>query len=78
MAEHDRFDNRTPQQILMDEAAAERRNLELVREALQTAGDRCPECGRLGSIEEIDGVLTCIDCDLKLLQVSQLGGLGRK
>jgi ribosomal protein L37AE/L43A len=77
MAEHDRKDNRTPQQVFQDEAAAAKRNAELVREALATAGDRCPDCGRLGSIEEVNGILTCMDCDLQILQAAQLGGLGR-
>lgn len=77
MAEFDRNDNRTPQQVLQDEAAAAKRNLDLVKEALATAGDRCPDCGRLGSIEEVDGKMKCVDCDLEILQVAQLGGLGR-
>ena len=77
MAEFDRNDNRSPQQVLKDEAAAAKRTLDLVEEALVTAGDRCPDCGRLGSIEEVDGKLKCIDCDLEILQVAQLPGLGR-
>ena len=77
MAEHDRKDSRTPQQVFRDESEAAAKNLELVKEALATAGDRCPDCGRLGSIEEVEGVLKCIDCNLEILQAAQLGGLGR-
>lgn len=68
----------SPAEVLRIEAEAEARNAALVAEARENLGDRCPECGSLGSLELIDGKLTCIDCDLDVMSRSQLGGLGKK
>jgi hypothetical protein len=67
----------SPAETLKAEAEAERRQAELVAEALKNAGDRCPECGSLGSLEQIDGKLKCIDCDFDLMARHQLSGMGR-
>ncbi|MDW8251185.1 MAG: hypothetical protein RMJ98_17970, partial [Myxococcales bacterium] len=67
-----------PAEVLRLEAEAERRTAALVAEAKLQAGDRCPECGALGSLEEHRGRLRCMDCDLEVLEHSRLGGLGKK
>lgn len=60
------------------EAEAEAEQRRLVEESKQGLLNRCPECDALGSLEEIDGELRCVDCDVKLAETSRLGGLGRK
>lgn len=60
------------------EAEAEAEQRRLVDESKQGLTNRCPECDALGSIEEVDGELVCVDCDVKLAQTSKLGGMGRK
>lgn len=60
------------------EAEAEAEQRRLVEESKQGLSNRCPECGALGSLEEIDGEVRCVDCDVKLAETSRLGGLGRK
>lgn len=60
------------------EAEAEAAQRRLVEESQQGLENRCPECGALGSLEEIDGVMKCVDCDVQIAQVSRLGGMGRK
>jgi multiple sugar transport system ATP-binding protein len=67
-----------PAEMLRLEAEGERRTAALVAEARLQAGDRCPECGALGSLEEFNGKLRCVDCDLEVLEHSRLGGLGKK
>ena len=39
---------------------------------------RCPECGGIGTLEEIDGALRCIDCDETVAATSKLSGFGRR
>ena len=60
------------------EAEAEAEQRKLVAESKQGLTNRCPECDALGSLEEIDGELRCLDCDVKIAETSRLGGLGRK
>jgi hypothetical protein len=60
------------------EAEAEAEQRRLVEESKEGLTNRCPECGALGSLEEVDGELRCLDCDVKIAQTSRLGGLGRK
>jgi len=67
-----------PAELLRLEAEGERRTAALVAEAKTQAGDRCPECGSLGSLELVDGVTRCLDCDLEIMERSRLGGLGKK
>jgi uncharacterized Zn finger protein (UPF0148 family) len=64
-------------EILRLEAEAEQRQADLVAEGEPNLGERCPECGALGSLENVDGVVRCIDCDLVVLQHSQLPGMGK-
>ena len=39
---------------------------------------RCPDCGAIGSLEEIDGVTRCIECDEVVAATAPLGGFGRR
>ena len=39
---------------------------------------QCPECGALGSIEEVDGEMRCVDCDLVVGAKTKLPGFGRR
>jgi len=71
-------DHTTDPALLRTEAEAEKARAAFVAESKRNLGDRCPECGALGSLEEVDGIVRCIDCDLTSLATSSLGGLGRK
>jgi uncharacterized protein (DUF983 family) len=64
--------------VLEREAEAEEAQRKIVAESAQGLDNRCPECGALGSLEEIDGQIKCIDCDVAVAVTSKLGGLGRK
>jgi hypothetical protein len=66
------------QSVLEREAAAEEEQRRVVAESERGLANRCPECGALGSLEEIDGEMRCVDCDVAIAQTSKLGGLGRK
>jgi uncharacterized protein (DUF983 family) len=63
--------------VLDREAEAEAAQRKIVEESERGLTNRCPECGALGSIEEIDGELRCLDCDVSVAEKSRLGGLGR-
>lgn len=39
---------------------------------------KCPTCGSIGTLEEIDGVLRCIDCDETVAATTKLAGFGRR
>lgn len=39
---------------------------------------RCPECGAIGTLEEINGETRCIDCDEVVLAETKLAGFGRR
>jgi len=39
---------------------------------------RCPECGAIGSLEEIEGVVRCVDCDEVVAAGAKLSGFGRR
>ena len=71
-------DPRTTPDALRAEAEAELKQAAFVAESKKNLGQRCPECGALGSLEEVDGVSRCIDCDMEILAASALSGLGRK
>jgi hypothetical protein len=62
-----------------------RRELEAERERAkglaQSAGQlapRCAACQAIGTLEEIDGVLRCIDCDEVVAANTRLAGIGRR
>ena len=68
----------TPAEILRRkaEAASElSRELAASRDRLSP---RCPDCGSIGSLEEIDGVVRCIDCDEVVAATAKLEGFGRR
>ncbi len=64
--------------VLEREAEAEAAQRRVVEESERGLSNRCPQCGALGSLEEIDGETRCLDCDVAIAQISKLGGLGRK
>lgn len=69
----------SPAEVFRREAEAEAAEARLVAESAAQLGDRCPECGALGSLELFDdGELRCVDCDATVAAVRPLGGLGRK
>ena len=69
---------RSAAETFRTEAEAEARQRALVAEARLQQSDRCPECGSLGSLEVVDGVVKCLDCDADLMAQARLGGLGKK
>jgi hypothetical protein len=73
-----REDPRTSAEIFRTEAEAEAERNRLCEESKHQLVNRCPECGNLGSMESIDGVLRCIDCDEVVAATRQLSGFGRR
>lgn len=71
-------DYRNSPDVLRQEAEAERERAAFVAASKDRLGERCPECGNLGSMEMFDGVLRCVDCDEVVARKASLGGLGRK
>jgi hypothetical protein len=67
----------TPKEILALEAEGEKRRAALVAESKSRLAPRCPECGSIGTLELIDGVMRCVDCDEVLAVTQQLPGMGR-
>jgi hypothetical protein len=64
--------------VLDLEAEAERAQQRIIEESERGLTNRCPECGALGSLEEIDGQTKCVDCDVEVAVTNKLGGMGRK
>ena len=71
-------DYRNSPDVLRQEAEAERERAAFVAASKDRLGDRCPECGNLGSMEMFEDVLRCVDCDEVIGATTSLGGLGRK
>lgn len=65
------------EEVFRREAAAEAAQKKLVEESQQNLTERCSECGALGSIEEVDGEMRCVDCDEVVGAQRSLGGMGR-
>lgn len=63
---------------LRREAEAERERAAFLADAKGGLTPKCPECGALGSLEEIDGETRCIDCDLVVGAKTKLPGFGRR
>jgi hypothetical protein len=63
---------------LRREADAEKERAAFVKESQAGLAPKCPECGALGSLEEIDGETRCIDCDLVVGAKTKLPGFGRR
>lgn len=68
----------TDPQKLVREAQAEKDNASFVQESLSRLSPKCPECGSLGSLEEVNGEVRCIDCDLVVAATAKLPGFGRR
>ena len=49
-----------------------------VKDAMAGLSPKCPDCGALGSLEEVDGEVRCIDCDLVVGAKTKLAGFGRR
>lgn len=69
---------KTDPQKLARETEAEKERAAFVQESLGGLGAKCPECGALGSLEEIDGEMRCIDCDVVVGAKTKLPGFGRR
>lgn len=63
---------------LRREAEAEKEAAAFVLESQSRLSPKCPECGSLGSLEEVDGAVRCIDCDLVVGARTKLPGFGRR
>jgi hypothetical protein len=63
---------------LRREAEAEKEQAAFVKESLAGLSPKCPECGALGSLEEVDGEVRCIDCDEVVAAKTKLAGFGRR
>jgi ribosomal protein L37AE/L43A len=68
----------TPADVLRREAEAARELEESLAESRDRVAKRCPECGSIGSLEEVDGVLRCVDCDETVAATAKLSGFGRR
>jgi ribosomal protein L37AE/L43A len=68
----------TPADVLRREAEAARELDEAIDESRARLAPKCPECGSIGTLEEIDGVLRCIDCDETIAATTKLSGFGRR
>ncbi len=65
-------------ETLRRELEAEKEHAAFVEASKSGVTQKCPECGALGSLEEVDGELRCIDCDLVVLERAKLPGFGRR
>ncbi|MEZ4294827.1 MAG: hypothetical protein R3B70_07610 [Polyangiaceae bacterium] len=63
---------------LAREAQAEKEQAAFVNESKDRLSPKCPDCGALGSLEEVDGEIRCIDCDLVVGAKTKLPGFGRR
>jgi len=78
MSDTERKGTATGPDVLRTEAEAERQLAEMISESKDRLGNRCPECGALGSLEEVAGKLRCIDCDVEVAAVTKIAGFGRR
>jgi hypothetical protein len=70
--------HRTDPRLLELEAEGERAQAALVAEGTDRLGERCPQCGALGSLEAFGDETRCIDCDEVVAATTRLGGFGRR
>lgn len=68
----------TPVEILQREAEAARELESSLAESRSRLAPRCSECGSIGTLEEIDGVTRCIECDEVVAATAKLSGFGRR
>ncbi len=60
------------------ELEAEEELKKSVAESASRLAPRCAECGSIGTLEEIDGVLRCTECDEVVAATAKLPGFGRR
>jgi hypothetical protein len=68
----------TPPDVLRREAEAARELEDFLAESKDRLAPRCSECGAIGTLEEVDGVMRCIECDEVVAKTSKLSGFGRR
>lgn len=68
----------TDPEKLKRELEAEKEQAAFVKESMKGLTPKCPDCGALGSLEEVDGEVRCIDCDLVVGAKAKLPGFGRR
>ena len=71
-------DARVPAEIFRIEAEAEAERRRMCDESKHQLVNRCPECGNLGSMEMVDGVMRCVDCDEVVHAARKISGFGRR
>jgi ribosomal protein L37AE/L43A len=69
---------RAPADIFRVEAAADAERERMCEESKHQLVNRCPECGSLGSMEMVDGVMRCVDCDEVVAAARKISGFGRR
>jgi hypothetical protein len=77
MSEVDKKPTAGPE-VFKTEAEAERQLQQMLSESRDRLGNRCPECGALGSLEDVAGKLRCIDCDVEVAATTKISGFGRR
>jgi hypothetical protein len=60
------------------ELEAERELAKNLAESEGRLAPRCPECEAIGTLEEVDGVLRCVECDEVVAAQRKLSGFGRR
>lgn len=68
----------TPAEVLQREAEAARELESALAESRNRLAPRCPDCGAIGTLEEVDGVTRCIECDEVVAATAKLSGFGRR
>ncbi|HZF50862.1 MAG TPA: hypothetical protein VE093_19515 [Polyangiaceae bacterium] len=68
----------TPAEVLQREAEAARELESALAESRSRLAPRCPDCGAIGTLEEVDGVTRCIECDEVVAATAKLTGFGRR
>jgi hypothetical protein len=68
----------TPKELLQRANEGEAAEAAIVSESKHRLLPACPECGAMGSMELIDGVERCIDCDEVVGATRKLEGFGRR
>lgn len=71
-------ETKTPRELLELEAKAEKDRAAFVAEGKSRLLPKCPECGSIGTLELVDGVTRCIDCDEVVAATTKLSGFGRR
>jgi hypothetical protein len=64
--------------VIRRELEAERERAKSLAQSAGQLAPRCAACQAIGTLEEIDGVLRCIDCDEVVAAGTRLAGIGRR